>query len=215
MHRLFGSSKKTPKPSLTDAISATDSRVDAVEVKIRKLDAELIKYKDQMKKMRDGPAKNSVKTKAMRILKERKLYESQREQLQQQSFNMEQAAFTTENLKNVMTTVDAMQTANKTMKSQYKKVNLDNIEKMQDEMEDIMDQANEIQETLGRSYGVPDDIDEDELEAELDALGDELYEEEEPSYLEDETLDLPTAETSEPQAERLDEFGLPEGPLKA
>lgn len=72
---------------------------------------------------------------------------------------------------------------------------------MQDEMEDIMDQANEIQETLGRSYGVPDDIDEDELEAELDALGDELYEEEEPSYLEDETLDLPTAETSEPQAE--------------
>ena len=32
-------------------------RVDAVEVKIRKLDAELIKYKDQMKKMRDGPGK--------------------------------------------------------------------------------------------------------------------------------------------------------------
>lgn len=72
---------------------------------------------------------------------------------------------------------------------------------MQEEMEDIMDQANEIQETLGRSYGVPEDIDEDELEAELDALGDELYEEEEPSYLEDESLDLPTAETAEPQAE--------------
>lgn len=64
-----------------------------------------------------------------------------------------------------------------------------------------MDQANEIQETLGRSYGVPDDIDEDELEAELDALGDELYEEEEPSYLEDETLELPTTESTEPQAE--------------
>lgn len=64
----------------------------------------------------------------MRILKERKLYESQREQLQQQSFNMEQAAFTTENLKNVMTTVDAMKTANQTMKQQYKKVNLDKIE---------------------------------------------------------------------------------------
>ncbi|KAG0370165.1 charged multivesicular body protein 5 [Gamsiella multidivaricata] len=215
MHRLFGSGKKAPKASLTDAITATDLRVDAVEVKIRKLDAELIKYKDQMKKMRDGPAKNSVKAKAMRILKERKLYEGQREQLQQQSFNMEQAAFTTENLKNVMTTVDAMKTANQTMKQQYKKVNLDKIEQMQDEMEDIMEQANEIQETLGRSYGVPDDIDEDELEAELDALGDELYEEEEPSYLEDETLDLPTAETAEPQTERLDEFGLPEGPLKA
>ena len=28
-----------------------------------------------------------------------------------------------------------------------------------------MEQANEIQETLGRTYGLPDDIDEDELEA--------------------------------------------------
>ncbi|KAF9998564.1 hypothetical protein BGZ80_009252 [Entomortierella chlamydospora] len=201
MHRFFGTNKKTPKPNLTDAITATDLRVDAVEVKIRKLDAELIKYKDQMKKMRDGPAKNSVKAKAMRILKERKLYESQREQLQQQSFNMEQAAFTTENLKNVMTTVDAMKLANQTMKQQYKKVDIDKIEQMQDEMEEIMEQANEIQETLGRSYGVPDDVDEDELEAELDALGDELYEEEEPSYLEDEALDLPAAETAEPQTE--------------
>ncbi|KAF9580199.1 hypothetical protein BGW38_003252, partial [Lunasporangiospora selenospora] len=194
----------------------TDSRVDAVEVKIRKLDAELLRYKDQMKTMRDGPAKNAVKTRAMRILKERKLYEGQREQLQQQSFNMEQAAFTTENLKNVMTTVDAMKTANQTMKQQYKKVNIDQIERMQDEMEEIMEQANEIQETLGRSYGVPDDVNEEDLEAELDALGDELYEEEEPSYLEDEkTLNLPSANTSEPQAERLDEFGLPEAPLKA
>lgn len=30
-------------------------------------------------------------------------------------------------------------------------------------MMDLMDVSNEIQETLGRSYNVPDDIDEDEL----------------------------------------------------
>ena len=34
-----------------------DSRVDSVDKKIQKLDAELVKYKDQMKKMRDGPGK--------------------------------------------------------------------------------------------------------------------------------------------------------------
>ena len=34
---------------------------------------------------------------------------------------------------------------------------------MQDEMTDLMDVSNEIQETLGRSYNVPDDIDEEEL----------------------------------------------------
>jgi charged multivesicular body protein 5 len=37
---------------------------------------------------------------------------------------MEQAAMTTENLKNTMVTVDAMQTANKEMKKQYKKINV-------------------------------------------------------------------------------------------
>lgn len=34
---------------------------------------------------------------------------------------------------------------------------------MQDEMMDLVDVSSEIQESLGRSYNVPDDIDEDEL----------------------------------------------------
>ncbi len=35
----------------------------------------------------------------------------------------------------------------------------------------MLEDANEIQEVLGRSYGTPD-VDEADLEAELDALGD-------------------------------------------
>lgn len=83
----------------------------------------------------------------------------------QQSFNMEQAAFTTENLKNTIVTVDAMKTGVKEMKQQYKKINIDKIDKIQDEMEDMLDQANEIQEALSRTYGLPEDIDEADLEA--------------------------------------------------
>jgi charged multivesicular body protein 5 len=57
---------------------------------------------------------------------------------------------------------------------------------MQDEMEDLLEMANEVQETIGRAYGVPDDIDDEELEAELDMLEEELlFEEGEPSYLEE------------------------------
>ncbi|ORY47105.1 hypothetical protein LY90DRAFT_415426 [Neocallimastix californiae] len=163
MKRIFGSKK--PAPTLEDAISNTDGRVDSVEVKIRRLDAELSKYKDQMSRMRDGPAKNSVKQKAMRVLKQKKMYEQQRDQLMQQSFNMEQTSFATENLRNTVTTVNAMKQANKQLKKQYKKVNIDKIEAMQDEMEDLLDQANEIQEALGRSYNLPEDIDEADLEA--------------------------------------------------
>lgn len=58
MNRLFGaSSSSKPKPNLTDAIAATDVRIDSIEVKIRKLDAELTKYRDQMRRMKEGPGK--------------------------------------------------------------------------------------------------------------------------------------------------------------
>ncbi|KAJ3131111.1 hypothetical protein HK100_006796 [Physocladia obscura] len=178
----------------------TDERTDSIEVKIKRLDAELIRYKDQMAKMRDGPAKNAVKEKALRILKQKKLYEGQKDQLQAQAWNMEQAAMTTENLKNTIVTVDAMKTANKEMKAQYKKINIEKVEALQDEMQDLLEQANDVQEALGRTYGLPDGIDESDLEAELDALGDELLEEEEevPSYLQDEIPDLPSTSIADP-----------------
>jgi len=70
------------------------------------------------------------------------------------------------------------------MKRQYGKIDINKLERVHDDLEDLLDQANEIQESLTRSYAVPDDIDEAELEAELDALALEP-EEETPSYLAD------------------------------
>lgn len=129
MNRLFGSgSSAKPKPSLTEAIASTDVRIDSIEVKIRKLDAELTKHRDQMRKMRDGPGKSAVQQRALRVLKQKKLYEAQIGQLQQQTFNMEQAALTTENLRNTMVTVDAMKAANKELRKQYGKMDIDKIE---------------------------------------------------------------------------------------
>ena len=54
-----------------------------------------------------------------------------------------------------------------------------------DEMEDLISRSNELGESIGRSYEVPDCmyysrsllmglVDEEDLEAELEALGDEL-----------------------------------------
>ena len=167
-----------------------DSRAESIDKKIQKLEADLVKYKDQMKKMREGPAKNAIKQKAMHILKQRKMYENQREQLMQQSFNMEQTNMATQTLKDTQVTVckiklfshltslflfkvNAMKLGVKEMKKEYKKVNIDQIEDLQDDLADMMEDANEVQEALGRSYGMPD-VDEDELEAELEALNDEL-----------------------------------------
>ncbi|KAH6915040.1 vacuolar protein sorting-associated protein 60 [Coprinopsis sp. MPI-PUGE-AT-0042] len=185
MNRFFGSSaSKKPGPSLQDAIQSTDDRASSIEVKIRKLDAELGRYKEQMAKLRNGPGKAAIQQRAMRTLKQKKMYEAQIAQLTQQSFNMESAALATENLRNTMATVSAMEVANKAIKKQYGKIDIDKIENMHYDMEELLEQANEIQETLARSYALPDEIDEADLEAELDAL--ELDEEEEgPTYLSD------------------------------
>lgn len=58
-----------------------------------------------MNKMRDGPSKNLVKQKALRVLKQKRHYEAQLDGLRQQSFNMEQTNFATQQLKDTKTTV--------------------------------------------------------------------------------------------------------------
>lgn len=72
------------------------------------MDEELRKYRDQMKKMREGPAKNMVKQKAMRVLKQKKQYESQAENLRNQSFNMEQTNFAVQSVKDTKATVNEL-----------------------------------------------------------------------------------------------------------
>ncbi|KAG3266696.1 CHMP5-like, partial [Ictidomys tridecemlineatus] len=203
--RFFGKAKpKAAPPSLTKCIGTVDSRAESIDKKISRLDAELVKYKDQIKKMREGPAKNMVKQKALQVLKQKWMYEQQWDNLTQQSFNMEQANDTIQSLKDTKTTVDAMKVGLKEMKKAYK------------ELEDMMEDANEIQEALSRSYSTLE-LDEDDLEAELDALGDELLADEDSSYLDEAASaaaipeGVPT-DTKNKDGVLVDEFGLPQIP---
>ncbi|KAE8373066.1 Snf7 family [Aspergillus bertholletiae] len=192
MNRLFGAKSNAPKPTLDGAIANVDNRVASIDVKLAALNSELSTYQSKIAKMRDGPGKNALRQKALKVLQRRKQYEAQRDQLSQQSWNMEQAGMMQDNLKNVMTTVDAMKTTTKTLKKQYGKIDIDQIERMQDEMADLMDIGNEIQESISRAYDVPEDVDEAELDAELEALGEEtmfessMSESAMPSFLQDE-----------------------------
>ena len=152
-----------------------DSRAESVEKKVQRIDGELKKLKEQMSKMRDGPAKNSVKQKALRyeltfyrwcamcminwlvlyvfkcihfwnrLLRQKKQYESQADNLRNQSFNMEQTNMATQTLKDTKDTVNAMKSGVKAMKKEFKNVNIEQIEDMQDELADMLEDANEVQ----------------------------------------------------------------------
>jgi len=142
--------------------------------RLKKLDAELLKYKQQMTKMRAGPAKNQVQQRALRVLKQKKIYEKQRESLYNQQFNIDQTKFAQQNLKDTATMVTAMKSANKELKKSYAEVKIDDIEDLQDDMGDMLELNDEINEVMGRSYGVPEEVDENDLNEELAALEDQI-----------------------------------------
>ncbi|KAK8552712.1 hypothetical protein V6N13_121098 [Hibiscus sabdariffa] len=229
MKRVFGVKKdKEPPPSIQDASDRIGKRGDTVDEKLKKLDAELSRYKEQIKKTRPGPAQEALKARAMRVLKQKRMYEGQRDMLYNQTFNLDQVAFASEGLKDAQQTMSALKSANKELKGMMKTVKIQDIDNLQDEMMDMMDMSNEIQETLGRSYNVPDDIDEDELMGELDALEADMGTEADgvPSYLQpdkeepdlDAELNLPSAPSGNAaaagraNAQGEDEFGLPTVP---
>ena len=122
--------------------------------------------------------------------------------------------------------VQAMKAAAKDLKKQFKSPELDlnAIDKLSDEMADLMGVSADIQESLGRSYAVPDGIDEDELLDELEGLEMDMAAEKEtaapdavPSYLLD--TELPSAPTGAVAASApgMEQPGpaLPQAPSRA
>lgn len=65
----------------------------------------------------------------------------------------------------------------------------------------MLEQADEVQDALGRTYGMPE-VDDDELAAELEALGDEIALDDDSSYLDD-VVKAPAAPDKEPGADSI------------
>lgn len=175
---------------------------------MKKLDRELFEIREQMKKTRPGPAQNALKQKALRILKQKKMYEAQSVSMQNQAFNMETQNFAQQTLKDTITTVGAMKQGAEEMKRQFKAIDINEVENLHDDIQDLLEDNEEIQEVLSRNYALEGmDIDEGELEAELDALGEMDFETEAdglPSYLQESVPSNPV-----PATQQVDDFGLP------
>ncbi|RVW44551.1 Vacuolar protein sorting-associated protein 60.2 [Vitis vinifera] len=85
-----------------------NKRGETVDEKITRLDAELSKYKEQIKRTRPGPAQEAVKARAMRVLKQKRMYEGQRDMLYNQTFNLDQVSFAAEGIKDAQQTVSVL-----------------------------------------------------------------------------------------------------------
>lgn len=222
MRRIFGTKKPTePPPTMDQAVDKLNTRGDSLDEKIRKLDEQLAQHKQKIKTTR-GPAQEAAKRRALVVLRQKRLYESQRDQLYQQQFNVEQTSFAMTSMQDTQHMVSAMKAAGKEMKTFMKDNNLkiENIEKLHDDMSDMLDYHQEIQDVMSTAFGVPEDIDEEDLMGELDALEDDLAMETAgtgsvPAYLQDVDLPaVPQGEQAQAQAQPADEFGLPAIPQR-
>lgn len=132
MKRFFGSGNKTPPPpppTLSEASERVEVRIQRLDEKINQLESDLRVIRDQLKKPRLPPSTQSaLKQKAMRCLKQKKMFESQRDSMMSQAFNMEQANFTLQSMQDTAATVSAMKAASVTMKQQFKQLEVDSID---------------------------------------------------------------------------------------
>mmetsp|Transcript_4554 Transcript_4554/g.11477 ORF Transcript_4554/g.11477 Transcript_4554/m.11477 type:complete len:231 (+) Transcript_4554:277-969(+) len=227
MNRVFGRKKAPgpPPPSLGEASSGVGNHMESMDVKIAQLDKELKGYRDKLKTTKSAAAKKNIQKRAMEVLKRKRMYETQRDQLAGQQFNIDQAAFGIESAKASVSTVAAMKAANTELKAVIKNdLKIDDVDELADDMAEMMDEFQEINEALAQNFSTPDDIDEADLEAELDMLEDEFEDElgetdAVPSYLQ-ETTAMPPTPTGMPGAnlpvaagggggQKVDEYGLP------
>ena len=180
MRRFLGRAKakapeeEAPKPSLEDVSKKMGGRGETLDQKIAALNAELKGFNAQLKRAK-GPAQTTIKKRALAVLKRKKMYEQQRDQLMAQQFNVDQAAFAIETAKDTQVQVEAMRGAASALQAETAKMpDIDDIDDTIDDLAEQFEEMNEIQESLGRSYGVGDDVDELDLDDELAALEDEF-----------------------------------------
>ena len=128
--------------------------------------------------------------------------EAQRDALTAQVMNVERTVFALETAKDTQTTVSALREATKQLKVEHEKISISEVEDIQDDLAELLQDQEEMQEILGRSYGLPDGLDEADLEAELAGLETEFESAalEEPAAMNSGGLDLPALPA-------LDRFG--------
>merc|ERR1719337_206742 len=158
----FGAPKTTPLAmleKLKDTLSMLEKRETLLH---KKMAAELSKAKEF----------NRLKNKraALQCLKKKKLYEQQVENLQNHQLKLEEQVITLEGSKTTAETFTALKSGAGAMKQLHRDTNIDEVDKVMDDINEQSEKMRQVQEALGQPVGYSADLDEDELDAELAEL---------------------------------------------
>ncbi|KAH8677632.1 Snf7-domain-containing protein [Xylariales sp. PMI_506] len=175
MNRLFGSGgSKAPKATLDSVTTDINKSIAEQDVKIASIRQQMLAVSNEIKALSPGILREKKREEFGRLASERNRALQRREVMQRQVGGMENVQMLQNNVKSTVAMVDAMKTTSKELKKQYGKIDIDKIERMQDELAELMDIGNEIQESMSRAYDIPEEIGDEELDAELELLGAEM-----------------------------------------
>jgi len=173
MRRIFGAAPPKKDVMTFDELSnKIDGRVEVLDNKILNIDTQLRILRERMKNAR-GAGLASLRQQALRLMKQKKMYERQRDQIMGTAFTVSQASFAMESVKDVADTVEALRAGTEQMRAQHRQLRIGDIDRVHDELADLMDMTEEINQAMSGGFQ-QEDIDESELDEELAALGDEL-----------------------------------------
>lgn len=188
MNRLFGTKpeakpqppapapvKKEEKPpvDMTAHTAKLEVRIQEINGNVATVDAELKQLYPKMKAAK-GSQQNFYKQRIVNLMKKRKMYQQQIDAFLGQQMTMEKVAFTNETIQNTIETTKALKVAVTAQQQQMKELDFDELADMRDEMAEMAFENQQINELL--SQNVYDcDANEDDLDAELKALDDEIY----------------------------------------
>lgn len=182
MNRLFGT-KKAPAPviekpvveekqiDLVEQSQKVENRVNEIDGKIDTMDAQI---NDLYMKVRNsrGSQRDFHKQRLIQLLKRRKMLNNQQKNYMNHQMALDNVAFTQENVTNTMEMAQAMKQGCAANIELMKKVDVDQLQDIKDDMQEMMWECNEINDAL--NYDLEDDVDEDELEDELCEIENEL-----------------------------------------
>ncbi|GIX64057.1 proteasome subunit beta type 3, putative [Babesia caballi] len=165
--KFFRSSNKGS--SLQETSQGVDAKISAIDEKINRCNADLASIKSALANT-NGAGAAAAKRKAMQVLQRRKVYEGQREQLIGVQMAVDQSEHVAAQVQTAVEMRNALSASVKGARKQLRRLNLTELEGLQEQMEDLTEYTNEINEIIGRTYALPEDVDENELELEFAML---------------------------------------------
>ncbi|KMZ70851.1 hypothetical protein ZOSMA_192G00280 [Zostera marina] len=171
LSKKWKSKNKTRQAAAAATVSTLDKLHETLEM-LEKKEAFLHKKISGQVQQAKDLINSKQKTAAIRCLKKKRLYESQIDQLGNFQLRVHDQIILVEGAKATTDTVDVLRSGASAMKSLHKSVDVADIDRTMEEITEYSENLKQIQDALVSPIA-GEDIDEDELEAELAEFDDD------------------------------------------